>query len=74
MRDPTRTADSYWGDLMATSGELWWPSTGRFVSAHGENPMGADMRGRQHGDYFGQDDARGTPACAGTTPCGIGVR
>lgn len=28
---------------MATSGELWWPSTGRFVSAYGENPMAADM-------------------------------
>jgi len=27
---------------MATSGELWWPSTGRFVSAYGENPMAAD--------------------------------
>ncbi|MDP8927954.1 MAG: hypothetical protein M3O70_05060, partial [Actinomycetota bacterium] len=35
-------ADSYWGDLMATSGELSWPSVGSFVSAYEENLMAAD--------------------------------
>lgn len=42
MGDVTRAADSYWGDLMATSGELWWPSAARFVSAYEENLMAAD--------------------------------
>ncbi|MDP8930611.1 MAG: hypothetical protein M3O70_19105, partial [Actinomycetota bacterium] len=37
-------ADSYWGDLMATSGELSWPSVGSFVSAYEENLMAADNR------------------------------
>lgn len=39
---PHTGADSYWGDLMAASGELWWPSAGRSVSAYGENLMAAD--------------------------------
>ena len=42
MGDPTQATDNYWGDLMAASGELRWPSAGRFVSAYGENLMAAD--------------------------------
>jgi len=31
-----------WADLMATSGQFYWPSVGNFVAAYGQFFMAAD--------------------------------
>ena len=53
MGDPTQATDNYWGDLMAASGELRWPSAGRFVSVYGENLMAADRSVSQYPCAYG---------------------
>lgn len=35
-----------WADLMATSGQFYWPSVGNFVAAYGQFFMAAYIPGR----------------------------
>ncbi|WP_206750885.1 MULTISPECIES: hypothetical protein, partial [unclassified Cryobacterium] len=35
-----------WADLMATSGQFYWPSAGSSMAAYGQLVMAADIRHR----------------------------
>ena len=53
-----------WADLMATSGQFYWPSVGNSVAAYGQFFMAADTReGPEAVNYMNETPPRHARLC-----------